>query len=197
MRENRSFLPPWPVMVLALGLGGGVIAGNHRSLAAPVTILPENVIFVLGTETQGRVIESHAPSEFGLTVPSLWWAVRQFGQNLVRNWAAYPAANRIGGRVEVYVSGQAWGQLDYLNRYALSKRIGTAASDFGYNLLVMDNLRTILGAYTCNFQAWPTPLIPGMRDFQGQPVPDFVSGAQPVPLQCQVWVNPAIPVSVF
>lgn len=186
-----------PFLMLGLGLGGGLLGGNSEGLAAPVMILPENVIFVLGTETQGPVIQSDAPSEMGLTVPSLWWAVRQFGQNLVRNWAAYPAANQVGGRVEVFVSGPAWGRLNYLNRYSVSQQIGTAASDFGYNVLVMDSFRTILGAYTCDFQAWPTPFIPGMRDSQGQPVPDFVSGATPVPLQCQVWINPAIPVSAF
>jgi hypothetical protein len=181
--------------IIMAGLAWGSLSG--QGLAATVTILPEQVLYVLGTETTGEVIRSDAPSEVGLTVPSLWWAVRQFGSHIVRDWSAYPAAKRVGGRVEVYVSAQAWGQLDYLNRYSFSQRLGTSASDSGYNLLIVDRLRTILAAYTCDFQAWDTPFIPGMRDFQGQPVPDFVSGAKPTPLQCQVWINPVIPVSIF
>lgn len=166
-------------------------------VAAPMPILPLHVIDVLGTETSGQVISSTTPSESGLTVPSLWWTTQQFGQGVIERWFAYPAKATVGGRVELYVLNQAWGRLQYLNRFALAQHFGTAASDFGYNLLIVDRRRTILGAYTCDFQAVPTPFVPDLKDFRGHPVPDFVSGANPADLNCQVWINPAIPVSVF
>ncbi len=183
---------------LGIGLGLVILTGLSKAVvAAPVPILPVHVIDVLGAETNGVVVSSAAPAESGLTVPSLWWATQQFGQGVVERWFAYPGVQSFGGRVELYVSGLAWGRLQYLNRFALTQHFGTSASDFGYNLLIVDRRRTILAAYTCDFQAIATPYIPDLTDFRGHPVPDFVSGENPANLNCQVWINPAIPVSVF
>ncbi len=186
------------VWLASLLVGSGLVfSAAQPSQAAAVPILPDTVIYALGTETTGDVIRSDDPSPTGFTVPSLWWAVQQFGQNLVERWSAYPAVAGAGGRVELLVSSQAWGRLAYLDRFAVAQRFGTTASDFGYNLLVVDRRRTILAAYICDFQAIATPLIPNFTDAQGEPVPDFVSSDVPSPLACQVWINPAIPVSLF
>lgn len=90
-------------------------------------------------------------SQTGLTVPSLWWADRQFGGKLLKTWLAYPSNDRIPGRVDLVVNRQIWSLLDYLERYEFVNHLGTVGRDFRYNTRVFNPQGELLAAYTCDF----------------------------------------------
>ncbi|MFN4279209.1 hypothetical protein [Thermosynechococcus sp.] len=146
-----------------------------------------------------QVVVSEQPSAVGLTVPSLWWAVQQFGNEVVQRWQAFPAMTAPGGRVEAFVSSSAWGRLPYLRRFALINQLGNASRSFGYQLILRDRAArpsgngrpVIYGAYTCQFDAVPFEYLPEVTDAAGNPIPFFPPSTE---LDCQVWVNPNIPV---
>lgn len=146
-----------------------------------------------------QVVVSEQPSAVGLTVPSLWWVVQQFGDNVIQRWQAFPAIAAPGGRVEALVSPAAWGRLPYLRRFALINQLGNASRSFGYQLILRDRAarplgdrrQVIYGAYTCQFDALPLEYLPEVTDAAGNPVPFFPPSSE---LNCQVWVNPNIPV---
>jgi hypothetical protein len=94
--------------------------------------------------------------ELNLTVPSLWWAQKQFGSNLLNYWVAYPGTDGTPPRVELLVDQQVWNQTNYINRYAFINQIGTDAKDFGYDVRIFTWRGELLGAYICNFDAAPT-----------------------------------------
>jgi len=141
-----------------------------------------------------RAVLSEEPSESGLTVPSLWWAVQQFGGTTVQRWQAYPAEEGVGGRVDLFISPPAWGRMSYLQRFALVNQLGNSSRSFGYNLILRDRRDVIYGAYTCSFTAVAQQYLPHAIDATGNPVPLFLPQAE---LDCSVWINPNIPVSVF
>lgn len=43
-----------------------------------------------------QVVVSEQPSAVGLTVPSLWWAVQQFGDRVIQRWQAFPSITAPG-----------------------------------------------------------------------------------------------------
>ncbi|MDR7922697.1 hypothetical protein RHK62_10950 [Thermosynechococcus sp. HY213] len=146
-----------------------------------------------------QVVVSEQPSAVGLTVPSLWWAVQQFGDGVIQRWQAFPSITAPGGRVEAFVSPSAWGRLPYLRRFALINQLGNASRSFGYQLILRDRAarplgdrrQVIYGAYTCQFDALPLEYLPEVTDAAGNPIPFFPPSTE---LDCQVWVNPNIPV---
>lgn len=146
-----------------------------------------------------QVVVSEQPSAVGLTVPSLWWAVQQFGDRVIQRWQAFPSITAPGGRVEAFVSPSAWGRLTYLRRFALINQLGNASRSFGYQLILRDRAarplgdrrQVIYGAYTCQFDALPLEYLPEVTDAAGNPIPFFPPSTE---LDCQVWVNPNIPV---
>lgn len=96
-------------------------------------------------------------------------------------------------RVDLFVRPEQWGRYNYYQRYRLVHHFGTVTSDYGYQLLVFDRQNTLLGAYTCNFAQVRPQVLQGVRDFRGQPVPDYVPAKQKQALECQVWLNPVYP----
>ncbi|HIK25446.1 MAG: hypothetical protein P3X23_009505 [Thermosynechococcus sp. Uc] len=146
-----------------------------------------------------QVVVSEQPSAVGLTVPSLWWAVQQLGNEVIQRWQAFPAIGRPGGRVEAFVSAAAWGRLSYLQRFALINQLGNASRSFGYQLILCDRVarlsgdcrQMIYGAYTCQFDALPFEYLPEVTAAAGNPIPFLPPSTD---LNCQVWVNPNIPV---
>ncbi|HEY9846591.1 MAG TPA: hypothetical protein V6D03_10375, partial [Candidatus Caenarcaniphilales bacterium] len=131
------------------------------------------------------------PSQAGLTVPSLWWAAEQFGNKLLDRWSAYPQRSKAPGRVEIVVRPEIWRLLDYLERYAFVNQFGAAASDYGYNLQVFDREKNLLATYTCDFSQ-ANPHLLEVRDFQGQPIPDYLSSNPPGKLSCRLRLNSLI-----
>ena len=95
------------------------------------------------------VITANTISPDGLTPPSLWWAKEQFAGKMLNNWIAYPTEKR----VDLVVNRQLWTLLDYMDRYRFVNEFGNVARDFGYNIRVFNQQRTLLAAYTCNLSS--------------------------------------------
>jgi len=183
------------------GLGGMgaallVLLAGQSALAQTPTIPRESppppVAALLARDNQSLPVVATAltPSQRGLTVPSLWWADDQFGDKLVENWITYARSPNAQARADLIVRRALWNTLNYYERYALVNHFGTVASDHGYNLLVFDRENDLLAAYTCNFSQAAPDYLRGVRDFRGNPVPDYVPAAQPSRLPCQLWLNP-------
>ena len=108
-----------------------------------------NLIQEERTTTRPDVITANTISQQGLTTPSLWWAREQFAGKMLNNWIAYPTEKR----VDLVVNRQLWTLLDYMDRYRFVNEFGNVARDFGYNIRVFNPQRTLLAAYTCNFNS--------------------------------------------
>lgn len=172
-----------------------VLCLSQPVLASPVA-LPAPIAALLKAAPIAAPTSSLSPDQRGLTVPSLWWAVAQFGSGTVEQWLAYPLSPQ-GGRVDLIVRSDQWGRFGYFDRYAFVNHLGTAASDFGYNLLVFDRRQNLLAAYTCNFAQVTPTFISGTRDAQGNPIPDFVRDRSSPALRCEVWLNPNFPITAL
>ncbi len=172
----------------AIALSPAVLASNHQQLPTAVATALAQPVAV------NRAILSEEPSAVGLTVPSLWWAVQQFGGTAVQRWQAYPAQEGVGGRIDLFVVPSVWGRMSYLQRYALVNQIGNSSRSFGYNLILRDRRDVLYGAYTCDFEAVTPQYLPHAVDATGETVPLFLPQTA---LECSVWINPNIPVSLF
>ena len=109
-----------------------------------------------GANKDGRTITSNTVSQQGITIPSLWWANEQFGEDLLNNWLAYPAQGDNAARIDLLVNRQNWSLLDYIERYQFIHHFGTVARDYGYNLRVFNEQEELLATYTCNFSPNPS-----------------------------------------
>ena len=119
-------------------------------IPAPSTApLELNLIQQGKAPTRPDVITANTISQDGLTTPSLWWAKEQFAGKMLNNWIAYPTEKR----VDLVVNRQLWTLLDYMERYRFVNEFGNVARDFGYNIRVFNQQRTLLAAYTCNFNS--------------------------------------------
>ncbi|NCJ08578.1 hypothetical protein GS597_19105 [Synechococcales cyanobacterium C] len=164
-----------------------------RSELAP-TPAPNQVLALFQTPLGAPVFTAERPSQQGLTVPSLWLAVEQFGGKTVRTWRAYPP-NEAGERqIRVVVRPELWTRYNYFERYAFLSKLSTAASRYGYSLLLVDRQNFLLGGFACNFaQIQPQYLSQG-RDFQGDPIPNYL-GVFLQPEQkpdCELWIRPSL-----
>jgi hypothetical protein len=111
----------------------------------------------------------------GVTIPSLWWTRDQlvaksqvFHPKLIEGWLVCQAgiqeqsartcqiSPQRPGRVDMVVNAQLWSVLDYLNRYEFLHRLGTAASECGYNIYVFSSEAKLIGDYTCEFPDRPS-----------------------------------------
>lgn len=163
-----SIVPAW------ISFSGGSIAA-----ALPVTI-------------------AATPSQTGLTVPSLWWAKEQFGGNLLNTWSIYPKQGNRLNRVDLLVRRDVWNQIDYLQRYTFVNQFGLVASDYGYNLRVLDQQNNLLATYTCNFSRANPNYLEGVRDSRGQRVSNYASDFRSSPgsqnlgeLACRIGLEPS------
>lgn len=184
-------LPSWGrwAALLVLLSGPSTLA---QTLTIPRESPPPQVAALVALDRQSLPVIATAltPSQRGLTVPSLWWADDQFGDKLVENWIAYARRSNAQARTDLIVRRALWNTLNYYERYAFVNRFGTVARDYGYNLLVFDRDNDLLAAYTCNFSQVAPNYLEEVQDFRGSPVPDYVPGAQPSRLPCQLWLNP-------
>lgn len=102
----------------------------------------------------GNFLTNETISETGLTVPSLWWAQEQFDPfngRLINHWLANPEQKQI----DLVVNRQLWSLLDYLERYRFVNNMGTVATEYGYNLRIVNRENRCLAIYQCNFQSNP------------------------------------------
>lgn len=198
MQKAKIAKQIWPLrqlasgMLMALCFGAPLLWG--KQLQAKVTqSLPADVANVIAATSQENspATTAQEPSQLGLTVPSLWWVDEQFGGKLVANWLVYPLQNAASNRVDVVVRREIWSLLGYFERYAFVNHFGTAASDYGYNLLIVDRQKNILAAYTCNFAQVQPDYIEGTRDAQQRLIPNYLP-AKKDDLSCQLWQDPLV-----
>lgn len=67
-----------------------------------------------------------------------------------------PSSETEPPRVDLIVNQQIWSLLDYMERYVFVNRLGTIASQSGYNIRVFDYQKEPLATYTCNLPQSPT-----------------------------------------
>lgn len=123
------------------------------SLAQPGAILPDP-----------GMITANTISQEGLTLPSLWWARDQFGEQLLETWLVYPAREDSPQRVELVVNPQVWSIYNYMERYTFVNQFGASASTYGYSTRVFDRQGNLLAAYLCDFSGVALGQAEGQRD---------------------------------
>lgn len=139
----------WSKVILPIVLA---FSGASAAMAQDpmLLILTEPLdLSLLNTPTEG-IVTSNTVSPTDLTVPSLWWADEQFGNDLLLTWIAFTEADDPLRRVDLIVDPQAWTRYSYIDRYAFIQHFGTTATSFGYNLRVFNGREELLGAYLCD-----------------------------------------------
>lgn len=185
----------WGMLFLAGLISDMAIAQPRRK---PVTnALPTELQTLLENRPNGPIISADTPSQEGFTVPSLWWTNEQFGEKLVSDWKAYGVGQVGNQQINVMVRPELWTRYTYFERYAFVLKFGSDASNFGYQLMVLDSQDFVLGAYTCDFAQSDPHFIPSMLDGRSQPIPDYVDPKSTQALPCRLWLNPNYPRSVF
>ena len=180
-----------------------VALGFHCSLLAQSPFIPgssEQPPATVQRLLQGpfppSTTSSTNPSQAGITLPSLWWANRQFGEKLVIDWFAYSDVNPQNQQVQIFVRSNLWTRFSYLERYAFITHFGSMTRTYGYQMLVLDTRGYPLASYTCNFETQQPKIILGARDHQNQPIKAFEGHwSQTVP--CMLWMNSAFPRAVL
>lgn len=175
---------------------------NHIAVAQPrrqpvTNALPTELQTLLENRPNGPVISADTPSQKGFTVPSLWWTNEQFGEKLVVDWKAYGVGQVGDQQISVRVRPELWTRYTYFERYAFVLKFGSDASNFGYQLMVLDSQDFVLGSYTCDFAQTNPQFIPSMLDERSRPIPDYVDPQSTQTLPCRIWLNPNYPRSVF
>lgn len=181
-------------VVFSTGFCSLLIGMTSPSVFAQVPIAieeaPLKVVELLEMPLTVPEVTAQTPSQRSLTLPSLWWANKQFGEKMVLNWFTYPQANASQSQVRLLIRPDLWSRYTYLERYAFLSRFGASTSAAGYNLLLLDRQNYPLGAYTCEFSAQikPAPLFPWQQAPRQQarsPVFPVNSG-----VRCDAWISP-------
>lgn len=157
-RTIDSFLKLWRLVVtFSLGavalLPSPLSAAQNSTIPQPSEAPLELSLLQPGINGNNNVVTSSTISQQELTVPSLWWAKEQFGDNLLGEWIAYPIDGNTPGRVDLVVDRQNWSLLDYIERYEFVNSFGAVARDYGYNVRVFNYQQQLLATYTCDFTA--------------------------------------------
>lgn len=173
------------------------IAASQPRRPFSTKALPAELQTLLENRPQGPIVTANTPSQKGFTVPSLWWTNQQFGEKLVVDWQVYGVGQVGNQQINVIVRPELWTRYSYYERYAFVLKFGTDASNFGYQLMVLDSQDFLLGAYTCDFAQSDPNFISGLLDARSQPIPDYVDRNSTQNLPCRLWLNPNYPRGVF
>ena len=137
---------------------------------------------------------SKQPSQSGLTLPSLWWVDRQFGQKLVIDWFGYKSASPQAQQVQMFVRSNLWTRFSYLERYAFVTHFGALTRTYGYQMLLLDTRGYLIASYICDFEAQQPEVVIGAQDAQNQPIPSYTAQDE---LPCDLWMSNAFPRSLL
>jgi len=122
-------------------------------LTTPLNTQQVNRLWVGNVPIDPSIVTANTVSQSDLTIPSLWWAQKQFGGALLTYWVAYSGTDGAPRRVDLLVDQQVWNATSYIDRYAFITQMGKTAKDFSYNLRVFTWHGDLLGAYICDFSA--------------------------------------------
>ena len=128
----------------------GSIGIASAQVPSPITCEAPPDLELLKAQPKGKIITNETISEADVTVPSLWWAKKQFDPfagKLIDGWLAYQNERRI----DLVVNRQLWSRLDYVNRYRFVNNIGTVAREYKYNLRIFTQ-QQCLATYACNYR---------------------------------------------
>lgn len=195
----RRPLPTHIVLVLCWSL---IWVGNKTAVSQPrrqpaTNPIPTELETLLEKRHEKAKVTANTPSQQGFSVPSLWWTSQQFGEKLVVDWQAYGASQVGNQQINVIVRPDLWTRYTYYERYAFVLKFGSDASNFGYQLLVLDSQDFLLGAYTCDFAQSDPDFITDLVDSQSQPIPRYVDRASAKALPCRLWLSPNSPRNVL
>jgi hypothetical protein len=156
MTKNNLFTRPKPLLLAILSFASSSLLPILPSKAGNI-LLPSDAPLELDLLTQPKdnIITAKTIHPQKLTVPSLWWVKENSENQLLANWIVYPVSKTEPPRVDLIVNQQVWGVLDYLERYGFVNRLGSIASQSGYNIRVFDDQKEPLATYTCNFPQSP------------------------------------------
>ena len=195
----RRPLPTYIALVLCWSL---ILVWNKTAVSQPrrqpaTNPIPTTLETLLENRPKKAKVTASTPSQQGFSVPSLWWTSQQFGEKLVVDWQAYGAGQVGNQQINVIVRPDLWTRYTYYERYAFVLKFGSDASNFGYQLLVLDSQDFLLGAYTCNFAQSDPDFITDLVDSQSQPIPRYVDRASAKALPCRLWLSPNSPRNVL
>ncbi len=174
------------LLTLILGLG---MPGKLR--AQPFLKTAPAVIQQLVTDRPAEPLATAlTPSQKGLTVPSLWWTDRQYGQKLVVNWLVYPPNTAGDKQVNLIIRSDIWSRYSYSERYAVINQFGTFANQYGHQLVVFNRQSTPLAAYVCDLPKTPPNFVSGALDFRQQAIPEYPLTSSQSRSACQLWLSP-------
>jgi hypothetical protein len=120
-------------------------------LTTPLDAQQINQLWQGGLPNNRSIVAANTVSQSDLTIPSLWWAQKQFGGNLLNYWVAYSGSDGTPRRIDLLVDQQVWNVTSYVGRYAFITQMGETAKDFSYNLRIFTWRGDLLGAYVCDF----------------------------------------------
>jgi hypothetical protein len=112
-------------------------------LTASMLLLP---VFTYSVEAQVTAVT--IPLE--PVQPSLWWVSERIDEGLVEN-LSIDADNRV---VKITVNPNVWDLADYMKRYSFLQRLGNAALDHNYGILLQDRRQRALAEYLEESGAW-------------------------------------------
>ncbi len=144
---------------LSLWMMASALVGS-KAVASPDTLLllttpldaqQVNQLWAGNLPTDRAIVAANTVSQSDLTIPSLWWAQKQFGGALLNYWVAYSGTDGAPRRIDLLVDQQVWNGTSYIDRYAFITQMGETAKDFSYNLRVFTWRGDLLGAYVCDF----------------------------------------------
>ncbi|NJN24436.1 MAG: hypothetical protein HC810_08685 [Acaryochloridaceae cyanobacterium RL_2_7] len=139
---------------------------------------------------------SATPSQDGISLPSLWWADRLFGEKLVTDWSAYQSPNPQVQQVQIFVRSNLWTRFSYLERYEFLNHFAAVTRVYGYQMLVLDSRGYPLASYLCDFSQKAPKQVVGVQDARQQSVWNY-ERADGSDLDCDLWMNGAFPRNFF
>ncbi|MEM9137324.1 MAG: hypothetical protein AAGB01_08250 [Cyanobacteria bacterium P01_F01_bin.42] len=139
---------------------------------------------------------SQQPSQSGVTLPSLWWVDRQFGNKLVIDWFAYDSEILQNQQVQIFIRSNLWTRFSYLERYSFVTHFGALTRTYGYQMLVLDTSGNPLASYLCDFTSQRPQIVPGAQTNRQQPIKSYATSSQ-TDFPCAIWMNDAFPRGVL
>ncbi len=152
MKANIQFLTV--LTVIFLSIPKMVVAQSAITDTANKCNLFSNSELAKDQTKEDTVASNQNITVASISLPSLWWASKQFdpfGGRLINNWLAYPDLKQI----DLTVNWRLWTLLDYLGRYRFLNQFGTVAREYGYGLRVFNQQKQCLGIYEYNSTSNP------------------------------------------
>lgn len=193
--KNRVAIPAASLVTLFIVMLRPCCSARHGILAQTELTRerpPLRVRQLIQGPLQQPSSTSKQPSQSGVTLPSLWWINRQFGNKLVIDWFAYDSEMLQSQQVQIFIRSNLWTRFSYFERYAFITHFGALTRAYGYQLLLLDTVGNPLGSYLCQFETQEPQIITGARTNRQRKI-RLYSGPSQTELPCDIWMSNAFP----